>query len=152
MLCDADWSHGHQYQLAVSLEGTFGELTPAAFDNITAVVQAILGSNLKRCTLLDIGSGRGRLAMCISYRVCLRAVLGIELDERLHSFAQENSMGSQATFAKGDLNRLTSFRGANIILGSLLCACVSAVCVLLLQLLLALPLSVIAWIPFRPCV
>lgn len=114
---DHSWSHGHQYELAVSLHGTFGELTPATLDSIAHVLHSILGNKLRTSTLIDVGSGRGKLAICMANRVSFRAVLGIEMDGQLHSFAQQNSMGTQNIFVKGDLNDLTSLRGANIVLG-----------------------------------
>ena len=120
---DNSWSHGHQYEMAVSQEGTFGELTVGTLDGVADTLHKILGSKLKKCTVLDVGSGRGKLAMCIADRVSVRAVMGIELDATLHSFAQENSRCTQIIFAKGNLNNLTSFGGANIILG----VCVSVV-------------------------
>ena len=117
---DNGWSHGPQYHLAVSQHSTFGELTNATMDSIADALRSMLGSKLKRCTLLDVGSGRGKLAMCVANRVSLRAAMGIEIDAQLHSFAQENSRCTQLIFVNGDLNSLTSLRGTNIILGMLL--------------------------------
>jgi ribosomal protein L11 methylase PrmA len=117
------WSRGIQFNIAVSHHSTFGELTPATFDGIAYVLNDIVGDRkLQRCTLLDVGSGRGRLAMCVANRLSVQAVLGIEIDKQLHKFAQHNSIGTSFIFAKGDLMHLTSLSGANIVLG--VCVCV----------------------------
>ena len=119
-MADINWSRGEQFTLAMSQHSTFGEFTPATHWAICKAIEGIIGtSKLPKCVLLDVGSGRGRLAMCVDSQIALRAIIGVEIDHSLHEFAQKNSMGTGCVFAKGDVCGITSVRGANIILGTL---------------------------------
>ena len=120
----------------MSQRSTFGEFTPATHWAICRAIEGIIGtSKLHKCVLLDVGSGRGRLAMCVDSQIALRSIIGVEFDHNLHDFAQTNSLGTACVFAKGDFCEITSVRGANIILGTLtsslcvtVCHCVACVC------------------------
>lgn len=112
-----NWSRGEQYNLAESLHSTFAEFSPTTFVAIATILLQFCGEHtLSRSTLLDCGSGRGRLALQLASQLAFRAVCGIEIDEHLHVFAQRQSMQSRSVFSRGDLQKLGSVRGANIVL------------------------------------
>lgn len=118
-----NWDSGVQHNMAISLHGTFGEFVPATYDGLSKHLTEMLGTEtLSRSTLFDAGSGRGRMAIELASRLPLRASVGVELDENLHMFAQQNStkalqvypMSGPCVFARGDLQCLGSLQGANI--------------------------------------
>jgi hypothetical protein len=125
-MADKNWSSGEQYQLAMSLKSTFGEFSPATIDAIAYTLgRHVWAHHLCKCVVMDVGSGRGKLGMWLKDKLHVRAVVGVEFADNLHCFAQTNSMGTNCVFAKKDMCTMTSFKGANIILGQSPSVCIA---------------------------
>lgn len=110
--------------MGVSLHGTFAELRPETYHKISEHLLTLLGTdNVAKCTLLDLGSGRGKMGIELAAILPLRAAIGVEIDENLHMFAQRNSLtaahvypeAGPCLFGRGDLFLLGGINGANIV-------------------------------------
>lgn len=119
-----NWTSGEEYGMGVSLHSTFAELTTETYRSIAENLVTILGTDtLAKCTLLDVGSGRGKMTIELAAILPLRAAIGVEIDENLHMFAQNNSMkaahvypqAGPCLFGRGNLFFLGGINGANII-------------------------------------
>eukprot|EP00386_Alphamonas_edax_P015793 GDKI01048255.1.p1 GENE.GDKI01048255.1~~GDKI01048255.1.p1 ORF type:complete len:271 (-),score=18.39 GDKI01048255.1:77-889(-) len=111
------WSSGHQYILASSDYSTFGEFTETSIGDICRVLSSIVGyDSLSKCTVIDLGSGRGKLAVVVQERLAVRAVVGVEMDMILHTFAQQNSLHTSCVLAKGDITTIENLYGIDIVL------------------------------------